>query len=464
MISLFCTLLFTVHPIQTQAVSFISQRGSVLAAFFYLLSLLFFLLARKKKSPVYFVGMLLTALGAWLSKENTYTLPLGVLLVEWFQRSKTDTKISSVKAVIPIIVLFILFVSIHRLIPQKSNLGLNTLVTMTQSGHDPRVTRGEYLSTQPLVIMTYLRLLFFPVNQNIDYDFPVQSTLFTVPTFLSLAVILALIICSIMLWKYNRLISFGIAFFFITLLIEASVIPIADVIAEHRLYLPSVGFFLAFVAAVFEISKRITLRVKKNGTFLKAAQTGIFSLILASFLYATPARNKAWANELSLYRDIVSKSPQKAKPIGNYGSALLKAGREEEALKYLMSSLDLDARNSFVYNNIGIIYERQSKRDLAIEYYQKSLAIEPDYPNARNNLAALYYHAGRYEDAKKEYEVLLVQHPFDADGNNGLGVILFQMGEKEEGIKHVEIALSADPHNTRAKKNLEMMKKMLQSP
>ena len=115
------------------------------------------------------------------------------------------------------------------------------------------VSRGDYFLTQMRVIATYIRLLFLPVNQNLDYDYPVYNSMANPGVFLSVLLHLYLIGLAVYLFKQSRktgsgillLISFGITLFYLTLSVESSIIPISDVIFEHRLYLPSVGAFMA---------------------------------------------------------------------------------------------------------------------------------------------------------------------------------------------------------------------------
>lgn len=117
------------------------------------------------------------------------------------------------------------------------------------------ITPGTYLLTSMNVLWTYIRLLFLPINQNLDYDYPIAKTLFEFPTILSFLGHIAVVGTTFWFYKKKRwlLISFGIAWFYITLSPTQSFVPIADVIFEHRLYLPSLGFFIAFIAAYEEV-------------------------------------------------------------------------------------------------------------------------------------------------------------------------------------------------------------------
>ncbi len=129
---------------------------------------------------------------------------------------------------------------------QTSGAGIGFNVSTTSG-----ITAKTFWLTSLNVIWTYIRLLFLPIHQNLDYDYPIAKTLFEFPTILSFMGHIAVV--SAAFWLYKKkgwlLIPFGVAWFYIGLSPVQSFVPIIDVIFEHRLYMPSIGFFLAFVVA-----------------------------------------------------------------------------------------------------------------------------------------------------------------------------------------------------------------------
>jgi len=123
------------------------------------------------------------------------------------------------------------------------------------------ITPKDYLLTQFNVLLTYIRLLFLPINQNLDYDYPVAHSLFEpftnnlfhLPTVVSLLVLAAIVAFAVYMLPRSRLIAFGIFWFFLTASVESSIIPIRDVIFEHRVYLPSAGFALFLAVAIHQL-------------------------------------------------------------------------------------------------------------------------------------------------------------------------------------------------------------------
>ncbi|MCX5884708.1 MAG: hypothetical protein NT096_02140 [Proteobacteria bacterium] len=258
-------LIFVSHPIQTQAVTYIAQRFTSLATFFYLLSLLLFVKARLTFlqgksffSPLHCICYCFSLLSAFLAmhtKEITFTLPFIIILYELFF---IDSTLKSWGKRFLYLLPFILMLAIIPSTALKLSAGDKPIGDIIgeireQVQETPLISRGDYLLTQFNVIVTYIRLLLLPMNQNLDYDYPIARKLFQFPTFLSFMFLLALFIVAIYLFfKKRRLISFAILWFFITLSVESSIIPIRDVIYEHRVYLPSVGFVILIAIFLHE--------------------------------------------------------------------------------------------------------------------------------------------------------------------------------------------------------------------
>lgn len=247
--SLTVSLLFILHPIQTQAVTYISQRFASLAALFAFSSIYCYLQYRNKSSSAYYIGSLLFALLAFKTKENTATLPLIIIMLEWlvFRPSNRHKKI--IIAVIPYF--FLLSVIVFSFVNAKKPVAELVNDIIGKSVETSTISRTTYLMTQFRVITTYLRLLLLPIRQSIDYYYPLSKSFFEGKTFLCFLLLLCLLIISIIIRKKYTAISVGMLWFFIFLIVESSIIPIADVIFEHRLYLPSFGFFFALTSLIY---------------------------------------------------------------------------------------------------------------------------------------------------------------------------------------------------------------------
>jgi hypothetical protein len=249
--ALFGGLLFAVHPVQTEAVTYIISRTELIATFFYLATFLFFIRGTTTKKFSYYIGAFFMALLAMGSKEWAVTLPAMILLYDFLflSGSKMQPLLSRWKAHI-LVMLSWSWLIYNMSTTKMSGAGFSVVGTNN-------ITPWNYLFTSFNVLWTYIRLLFLPINQNLDYEYPMAMTLFEFPTILSF--IGHILVAGAALWLYAKkrwtLIPFGVAWFYITLSPTQSFVPILDKIFEHRVYLPSIGFFIFFIAAfegVFE--------------------------------------------------------------------------------------------------------------------------------------------------------------------------------------------------------------------
>jgi hypothetical protein len=246
--ALFGALLFALHPIQTEAVTYIITRTELLATFFYLATFLLFIKGVRTKSSSYYVGAFFTAALSMGSKEWAVTLPALLMLYDYLfiAEGKVRVVASRWMVYVAIAVPWVIVLRNLDLFAASSGAGIGFNVSTTSG-----ITTKTYWLTSLNVIWTYIRLLFLPIKQNLDYDYPIARTLFELPTLLSFVGHVA--VMSATFWLYKKkgwlLIPFGVAWFYIGLSPVQSFVPIIDVIFEHRAYMPSIGFFLAFVVA-----------------------------------------------------------------------------------------------------------------------------------------------------------------------------------------------------------------------
>ncbi len=439
LLPLLAALLFVVHPVQTQAVTYIVQRSTSLTMLWYLLSLWFYLKARliadpvstgehdtrnqveqpTRQSIVFLASSFLMAVLAMKTKEIAFTLPIAALLFEvmflsgrWTKRCLYWLPLSVTLLIIPL-----------TLFVHETEFSPDTELDIDQKFRvDTSISRTDYLFTQFRVIMTYLRLLVFPVQQNLDYDYRIFSQFLSTPIVLSFVLLAVLFVSAIHLFFYTqkgrdqsvrdsddhdgaevithqshdplvsilelRLISFGILWFFLTLSVESSFVPIVDVIMEHRLYLPSFGAAIVF-AAIFSLVQR----------HLAGRAQMIFSccliLIVLTLGYATWHRNQVWSDPVRMWSDVVAKSPDKARPYNNLGFSFIEAGRLSEAVDVLSRSIELAPRHPHAYHNMGRALILSGQSQSSIPYLKKAISLKPDFLDAYISLAAAYNQAGQ---------------------------------------------------------------------
>lgn len=452
MLPLLAALFFVAHPIQTQAVTYVVQRLASLATLFYLATLVCYVSGRVRKSPLFYLAAALFALCAFFTKEISATLPVTLLLYEFsfFGASRRKFLILGLPLAAASL-LATLWLSL------KSG-GFGALLEMADaaSRETDGISRGDYLLTQLSVLVTYLRLIVFPVGQNLDYDYPLYHTLFTPRVFGSLLLLAALLYLAVELYRRSargsagerdpwlRLAGFGILWFFVTISVESGVIPIRDLIFEHRVYLPSVGLFSAVATLCTLLARRFPAAAVVRGA-------GVVILVLAALTWQ---RNQVWGDAVGFWQDCVRKSPGKLRPRNNLASALLTEGRVAEAVEQLKVSLRIEPQDPVALRTLGVTYEMQGRLDLAVEAYRSALKARPDNKYAHYNLGIALVKQGAVQEALAEFSAALRLDPEYADAHNNLGVIHAGMGETQKAVELFRLAVRFDPGSGEARLNL----------
>ncbi len=437
-LALFTALIFLAHPLQTEAVTYIVQRNTSLATFFYLGALVAYARARLTGGIVYWTAALISTLLGFFTKQITYTIPISMAVYEiCFLSAGQDKGFKGIRRVLPFVFLLgvVYFALYHQEVMRQ---GFRATAAETSE-----ISRKTYLLTESRVLVTYLRLLFLPLGQNLDYDYSL-STSFSVPVAASLTLLLCLMGLGVWLYRRgNRIAAFGIAWFFVTLSIESSVIPIRDVIFEHRLYLPMTGFALILSTSLWR--------------FLGARPrlcSVVFVLILAVLGVLTYQRNRVWASETSLWTDVVGKSPKKSRAANNLGGAYQRLGDFSQAAVWYEKAVKLDPKNIDPYINLGMVAEHDEDYPEARKNYEKAIELGPRDGSAFSNLGRLYIREGDYDEAIPYFEKALQKDSLDIKSLNNLAYIYDQKGDLDKEIALYEKAVQIDPQYKIALKNL----------
>jgi len=469
-------LLFVAHPVQTQAVTYIVQRFTSLATFFYLLAVVMYVKGRlglissnSLSGLSWFMFSLLSAVLAMMTKEIAFTLPIMIVLFEFTCFRSTLKK--KLFFLLPVLLTLIVIPAslLHLDRPPGEILSELGERTRVQTG----MPRWDYFMTQQRVIVTYLRLIFFPVNQNLYYDYPTYHSLFELPVVLSSLLLSALFGTAVYLLYINRqadsdtpltpplprgevkgggsdfspftfrpsrLVALGILWFFITLSVESSLIPIEDVIFEHRLYLPSVGIFISIAASLPLLAGRL----KERPNMAK----GVFPAFIAIIVILTAAtwvRNTVWQDEVRLMEDVARKSPRSAKVRNGLGHAYMAKGQIEEAIGQFLSAIDLSPDYARAFNSLGVAYGKKGMYEEALEVFLSALALEPRNPEIYNNIGVVFRSLGDTDREITYYQAALEFDPDQPTTHYNLGTAYESKGLKEKAREHFSRAHGLAP-------------------
>jgi tetratricopeptide (TPR) repeat protein len=422
-IALAAAFLFVAHPLATQSVTYIVQRLAAQAALFYLLSLALYLEARLKglSNPaawLWLIGSFLAGISAILTKENAYTLPLAVLLLEIYlfqadQIGKLFRKKTFLFIAIPLLLVFLFFFykNYHTL---AHTISLDTGV---------KINAYNYLMTQFGVIWRYIQLLLVPIGQNLEHHVSLSESLFAPRTFVSFIGLVLLFGWAIYQFNRNRLLSFGIIWFFLTLSIESSFVPIADVMFEHRTYLPSYGFILALCAGIVYPLYR---KSPPKASALLYGLVGIYAVL-------TYARNQVWKNDETLWSDVISKAPA-PRAYTNRGGYYLRQKELEKAKIDFQQALKLNTAYPEALHGIAKMCTESGEFARAVENCTPLIDKNPNFLKAYLIRADAYVRLGRFDKALEDCNQVLKRAPADFFGQLNRIAALIGLQQYEDAV------------------------------
>lgn len=353
-------LIMACHPLQTQAVTYIIQRAAVMAALCYVAAVACYLRARLTQLGAlggrprgWFAAALALGAAALLSKENAASLPFAVLLTELVVVGGRPSRraLAVGAAGFGALILLPLAWKIATWTPAMpgATSGWFEYVTgaiLAQGAGAPTATPLAYLLTQWTVIPRYLALLVLPWGQSVDHDVAIAAAA-TPAVLLGLALLLGLLAAGVWLARRAPLAGYGLLWIFVALGVESSVLPIADAMMEHRLYLAMPGFGMLVAAPFAWLAGRAPRAAAVTALLLGAALVGL-----------THARNLVWQSPIGLWLDAAEKAPGKGRVLVNYGVALHGAGRLEEAARQYCRALRLDPQLTLASENLELALDQ----------------------------------------------------------------------------------------------------------
>ena len=372
--ALFVALLFLLHPLQTMAVTYIVQRMTVMAALFYLLAV--FLYARGRHAYLYdglnrrTLGLLLLALLSGIlgvmSKQNAVSFPLAFILYEIFFIRKPDGRYCKKYVFSSLAIFFAAFLVVvfAGLLPAETS----------------QYTRLEYFSAQLGIFHKYLLLILFPISQNADYFIILKTPFFGAREIIGAMLSAGMLVLGVFTFRKNKLVSFGIFWFFIAMSVESGIIPIRDIMMEHRMYLPMFGIGMVLAGIIMKyIPYRSVYVVYITGI--------MFFMLLALGTYN---RNKVWQSELTLWQDGIEKSPGNPRVMNNLGLAIKANARYatspqqrindlHKAISYFSKSMTGDTIFTQAYLHRGLTYLELEEYEKALLDVQRVALTKPKY-------------------------------------------------------------------------------------
>lgn len=391
-LALLTATIFALLCVNAETVNYIIQRAEITSALSILLGLFFYVKGGVAKK--YYIYLIFPLIG-FFAKEMAFVFaPLlflyslifeeNVDLLHFYKKLEFKRTLRALKKTLPAILLtggFLIFYS-KMLPPTFSSGGLS---------------KYEYFITQPWVVVHYLTTYFFPFNLSADTDLTTFKSIGDYRVILGFLIILFLIYIALKTAKNKdtKLFSFGLLWFFIALIPTSTIVPFAEVLNDHRNFIPYLGLTISVVFGV-----KYLLDKYAANFYQSSIGKSILTFLLIGFIggnaYGVYQRNKVWKTEESLWRDVTIKSPKNGRGMMNYGLALMSKADYKNAEIYFNKAAQLNPYYSLVYVNLGILKNTLDNKIEAEKNFKYALQLDNTLHNCWYYYGDFLFKEGRF--------------------------------------------------------------------
>jgi protein O-mannosyl-transferase len=433
-LGLLTALLWSLSPMSVESVAWVSERKNLLYVLFYLLSLLAYLEYKNQGHKKYYFLCLLAFLFSCLSKAQAITLPLILILIDFYIDGFVF-KWSVVKNKLSFFVIAILFGIVAQLAQQSFWPDLHSDYSMM----------GR-LAFSAMAFSSYLFKLLAPFNLSAIYPYPVEAGqsvpaiyyLFFAPVFLFLFFLFYKI-------KKNRALTFSLLFFGINIffLLKINGIPYGDYyMADRYSYLASIGIYFLLAFFFFKL-----MQSKKKFQYWLIFGMACYLLF---FGLKTREQTKVWQNGASLWQNVLEQYPDLYQAWNDLGNAEANEGNKTNAMKAYAKTIEINPQEAAAYNNRATLHARLGEFEAALPDFNKAISLKEDYTEAYINRAMLYERSGQWRRAIEDYKKVTRIRPGFVLAYLNLSKVYQALGQQTEALKAVRKAIDLQPNLAQA--------------
>lgn len=428
-IALFAAAILAVHPLQIEAVSWISGGSYAQYSFFLIFALLTFIFSLKHKKYYYFC--LISFLLGLMSSEKAMVFPFILLTLIIALKD-----IKSWKKLIPFFIIGGLWILSYI-------LKVSYRITALQTEHYQEPLTLNPLIQVPIAITSYLQLIFFPKGLTLYHS----EMYFTSTEFIARAVVFLLYLGTIFYgFLKNRYLFFWLSFLLISLGPTLTPFAISWLVAERYVYLGAIGIY---VSVGFVLAKLSELRGWKVPIYI------LWAIMIFSLTILTICRNIDWKNEDNLWLAAAKTSPSSSQNHNNLGDMYGRHGDFNKAAEEFKRAIELKPNYADAYHNLGNAYYQMGNFAEAVKNYKNAIKFNPKLWQSYQNLSAIYLNQKKYDLAIEELSQAIKINPNDDVLHVNMAYIYIQNNQREKAIEEFKQALIINPKNEQAKLNLE---------
>lgn len=465
MFALFATSFFILHTSNAETINYIIARSDLISTTMVILAFIFYMYkTRWRKYYLYLVPMII---GFTFKEPALMFIPL-LFVYKFVIEEKEGFSFEWKKYLFMIPTLIIagfLLVFYLKMTP----------VTWIPGGN----SRTDYFFTQFYVQLLYIKNFILPTHLSADSDVTVITTIFDIRILLGMLSVLVMLFLAYRAYKIRQLrpVTFGILWFYITLLPTSSVIPFAEVMNDHRTFFPYIGLVLAVVCYTSYFAVKYQEKLEKNNNLMIAfCMTAV--IFITTHSYGVIKRNEVWDSQEDLWLDVTIKSPKNGRGLMNYGLSQMAKGNYTVAEDYFNRALKLVPNYSPLYINLAILRNATGRGETSEAYFEKALQLDTLNPACYHFYTEWLYNKFRYEEAnvlvnkglkispghaemqflKKQIETALVKNQgkieLSSDQLLNMSLKLYQVGNYKGCINLANQALKIKPDYVEAFNNI----------
>ncbi len=450
-LALAVALIWVVHPLQTESVTYIVQRAEAMTGLFYLL-VLFCLLHAAQSAQLrwwWYGGCVVCCALGMLCKEVMCTAPLLALLYDRIFLAPSWAQLLRRRVVLYLGLAATLIILVPSLIPSftlpadsqaaatpHASVPADIRSVQVQTPpHGSGITAGfnmpgmswqQYARTQPQAILHYLRLAIWPDSLCLDYRWPVADSSAAIVPSMLVGMLVLLTLLTLFRWPA---LGFVAAAFFVILAPTSTIMPIADLAVEHRMYLPLATVVLFGVLGAHILLQAVGRRLGANARVAAGLRFTLMLGVVLVLSSLTFARNRDYQSELGMWADIVNKRPANPRAHNNLGKALADRGHLSGAARHYRLAVQLSPNYGLAHENLGNILMQQGELENAIVQFKTAVAVDPTLAKAHNNLGTLLGGKGDLAQAVLHYREAIRLDPVDLLAQRNLGLALQLQGD-----------------------------------
>lgn len=435
-LSLVIASFWGLHPLNTESVSYITQRYESLMGLFVLLT--FYCLLRGSKSPRPLAWNLLGSLSCLLalgSKEVAVSLPLLILLFDLIFISRSLRSAWKTRKILYIgmILGWICFAFIQTHATKRPFAGMEVATPW-----------WRYALNQPAVIMHYLRLTIWPHPLIFDYFWRIaKSWKPLVPSLIAMSGLVGFT-----LWALIRRPRAGfLPLSFLAILAPtSSVMPILDLAVEHRMYLPLVPVVISLILCIHLGWVKLRSHMPALGVAVRSALLLAVALLISTLGILTYLRNEDFRDPLDLWRSVVEAIPSNPRAHNNYAYNLAETGYPQEALKEYALAVDLAPATALFQSNYGLTLAKAGRPQEALEHLRNAVKLEPTNARYISNLGNVLAIKGSLDNAITCFETAIQVDPKDEIAYSGLASVMVARHEYSKAKENIQKAIALNPY------------------